>query len=169
MHYRYSKYNPKYRNKIGGYELDEWTSISDVGETFDNKKLTMQEYFKVECNHIEFVLSCLKELKIETLYLFAFEEYGGLPIFIDSIEDKTPILVSDLATFLSLIYRECCWGKFYDEDGRLILSFGYDYLSSIYLPEDSKWETIASQYKIYLEDEKVLKSYEVNRTIMELK
>jgi len=38
--YRITKYNPMNRDANGAYLLNEWTSFSDIGKTFDGKTLT---------------------------------------------------------------------------------------------------------------------------------
>ena len=39
-HYRISKYSPEYRQN-GVYLKDEWTSIADVGKTFDGVMMSI--------------------------------------------------------------------------------------------------------------------------------
>ena len=48
MHYRISKYNPKFRDEDGFYTRKEWTSISDIGESFDGSEVTIHEYLEIE-------------------------------------------------------------------------------------------------------------------------
>ena len=46
-HLRFSKYDIKYRNELGHYLRDDWTSISDVGKVCEDELLTMEEYEKL--------------------------------------------------------------------------------------------------------------------------
>lgn len=50
--YRITKYNPKNREKDGVYSKDEWTSISDIGKSFGDYKLTASDYLKVEDQYL---------------------------------------------------------------------------------------------------------------------
>jgi hypothetical protein len=46
---RITKYDPQNRDANGHYTLvDEWTSISDVGKSFQGKILTMEQYLAIE-------------------------------------------------------------------------------------------------------------------------
>lgn len=46
--WRIIKYNPAFRDERGAYLKDEWTSVSDVGKSFDGEVLTFEEYYKIE-------------------------------------------------------------------------------------------------------------------------
>ena len=74
MHqYRITKYDPRYRLN-GAYTKEEWTDVSDVGRTFDGVPLTLQEYERVEQQHIDFLVT------------LAVRE-GAFPLTIDSLEE----------------------------------------------------------------------------------
>ena len=60
MRVRITKYNPVFRNALGHYLKDEWTSSSDIGESFEDKKLTLQEYLDVESKLTETIIELLK-------------------------------------------------------------------------------------------------------------
>ena len=62
-----TKYNPKYRNADRAYLKDEWTEYGDIGKTFEGKKLTYEEYEKVEEAHIKAVLLFMDCLGIDSL------------------------------------------------------------------------------------------------------
>ena len=38
INFSITKYNPIYRNEFGHYQHDEWTSISDIGKSFEKMK-----------------------------------------------------------------------------------------------------------------------------------
>ena len=66
-YYRVSKYNPKLRDSFGNYLADDWTSYSDIGKMYLGKKLTFEEYKKVELSYIKFVLFSMKKTNIKHL------------------------------------------------------------------------------------------------------
>lgn len=71
-HLRVTKYNPINRNEHGHYVVDEWTSVSDIGETFLDIPLTVDEYFRIESLYVDAVLeimSCngIEKLKVRDL------------------------------------------------------------------------------------------------------
>ncbi len=50
--WRVTKYDPKNRDHNGWYVKDEWTDYSDIGKSFEGKRLTFWEYFNVESKYI---------------------------------------------------------------------------------------------------------------------
>lgn len=78
--YSITKYNPKYRNISGGYERDEWTEVTNIGQKYHGKKFTKREYLKIERRYlivIELLLSgfninniTLRELRKSKNYIF---------------------------------------------------------------------------------------------------
>ncbi|WP_156889912.1 hypothetical protein [Planococcus lenghuensis] len=49
-----TNYNPQNRDASGRYMLlNEWTSVSDVGKTFDGRVFSMAQYVETEEKHIK--------------------------------------------------------------------------------------------------------------------
>ena len=48
-----TKYNPKYRDANGVYRREEWTDYSDIGNKFNDKIFTLEEYETVETLYIK--------------------------------------------------------------------------------------------------------------------
>ena len=63
-HLRFSKYDIKYRNELGHYLRDDWTSISDVGKVCEDELLTMEEYERVERNYLDALLDIIQTIGI---------------------------------------------------------------------------------------------------------
>lgn len=103
--YRISKYNPEYR-KNGIYLKDEWTDYSDIGDKFDGKMFTKQEYLRVEQNYISCILTIL-------------ENSGATQLFIDGYEDYTTnawkngqyLTTAELPQLIQDCLRNKCWCK----------------------------------------------------------
>lgn len=57
--YRITKYDPAKRIN-GIYTADDWTSISDIGQTFSGTILTREEYLAVESAHVRCVIEIYK-------------------------------------------------------------------------------------------------------------
>ena len=50
--YRVTKYDPA--NRVNGeYTKDEWTSMYDVGRSYNGKVFTFEEYLKVEKSYLD--------------------------------------------------------------------------------------------------------------------
>ncbi len=142
--YRISKYNPAKRNSKGHYtELNEWTSISDIGKPkYGN--ISFQEYFDIEnayCAAIDIISDFLGEKVFilqevenrnnqESLTLDAQEGYlKGLPknivSYILGIQENKIVPIAELHLQIRLCLREIIWGKYLG--ARMHLRFGYDY------------------------------------------
>ncbi len=65
--YRISKYNPIFRNSAGKYMNDEWTSISDIGKIYNNKKFTQNEYIEIENKYISAIMLVVKKMNIDKM------------------------------------------------------------------------------------------------------
>ena len=62
MHqFRVTKYDPAYRNELGHYRRDEWTSFSDVGCEANGSVVTLGEYERVELAYIDSALAFMRE------------------------------------------------------------------------------------------------------------
>lgn len=136
MHcYRMTKYDPKNRNSMGHYTKDEWISVSDIGNTYDGKELTLSDYLLVEDKYSDAVKSILTETKIATLKIQGFEKRDFSSIndgnsdklrkMYDSIEEGMTIKKDDIALVIKLILRETVWAKLVSPE--LEIHFGYDY------------------------------------------
>lgn len=68
MYYRISKYNPI--DRIDGiYQVDDWTSYSDIGEQHGGRVVQPSEYLAVETQYI----SCIQDIWVHamcTMYVF---------------------------------------------------------------------------------------------------
>ena len=64
--YRVTKYDPA--NRVNGeYTKDEWTSMYDVGRSYNGKVFTFEEYLKVEKSYLDVIEDVLKELDIKAV------------------------------------------------------------------------------------------------------
>ena len=73
--YRITKYNPKNRNSLGFYQVDDWISIHDIGTSFNGKKLTLNDYLKVENSHVEAILTIMDFLGLNSIAITQFEKH----------------------------------------------------------------------------------------------
>lgn len=118
--YRVSKYDPKFRVD-GKFTIDDWTSISDVGNVFSGHILTMQEYKTTEQNYIDFVKNILQICSISELEVVQLEKYKSHLKWKDHQRIKFP----QISSFMKDCLREKCWAKLEAND--FYIYFGYDY------------------------------------------
>lgn len=67
------KYPPSGYNKDGIYMYDDWTSISDIGKSFNGKIFSAKDYLKVENQYINTVLMIMSELDCKYLTIAYIE------------------------------------------------------------------------------------------------
>ncbi len=162
--YRISKYNPKFRDDDGVYLKNEWTSMSDIGKTFDGKVFVKQEYEYVEKNYLNFFVQLCSIYKVDKINIRKIEIYDAdylmkdivsLPILYNSIKLKNKkicnVTISQATKFLQYCLREKCWGEIVV--GSLCLDIGYEY----YLNISSRFEImsiedLANKNSLYVEN-----------------
>lgn len=146
MHqYRVTKYDPQYRQN-GVYTKEEWTDFSDVGRTFGGVPLTLQEYERVEQQHIDFLAELVNR-------------EAALPLTIDSLEingndcrwqNGQQISRAELPVLLREILRCSCWCRLTSKD--FFIHFGYDYYMYVgctHTPEGMY--ALAMEYALFAE------------------
>lgn len=135
--WRVTKYNPDYRDEHGHYTLiEEWTSPSDIGETFDGNELTLDDYLRVEEAYIDSAIAFMEESGIQSVRVlglegsiteedrasFLFEsEFEGVLLKEDSLVD-----LGALRLIMKMVLRDFIWCQLYDGD-RFFIHLGTDY------------------------------------------
>ena len=146
MHqYRISKYNPMYRID-GAYTRAEWTSIADVGKTYDGDVFTLADYEHVEQCHIAFLCA-----------LAARE--NAFPLRIEGLEssqseipwtDNQLITANELPNLVRDVLREECWCRLAAPD--FFIHFGYDYTMYVGCSHTTEAITaLATSHALYAE------------------
>jgi len=67
--YRITKYNPSFRDYNGAYLKDDWISISEIGETFDEGELTLEQYKQTEDGYIKAIQLIMDYLSVPYLII----------------------------------------------------------------------------------------------------
>ena len=138
--YRITKYNPKYRNKNGIYEKDEWTSISDIGKNFQNEIFTLKQYLEIETKYINAIKYIVDYLKVDTVEITSLEKstktlkidnilnnYDTKLISIfNEIHNSKIYPISEIDKIAILILREKLWCNL-RRKYRFYIHFGWDY------------------------------------------
>lgn len=79
MHYtwRFTKYNPLFRDENGRFLQNDWTSLAEVGKTLagnNDQFVSVEEYLSLEKNYIEAILTFMRALHISALQVSALEK-----------------------------------------------------------------------------------------------
>lgn len=166
MIYRLSKYNPNYRLN-GAYTHDEWTSVSDIGGTFETGRFTGLQYIETEAQYVLCLEALVGERNQSEFLIRDYERSGMLPLFTAvrltlalrsglyffrglKWRNNQVVEGSDVASFLVDCLRERCWGKLCSEG--ITVYFGYDYYSYVdtdLSPEEVK--EIAHRHELFCE------------------
>ena len=65
--YRVSKYDPEFRDETGRYLRDEWTSVSDMGRSFDGVTLDPPTYLAIETAYVRSVREFMIDAGVTSL------------------------------------------------------------------------------------------------------
>jgi hypothetical protein len=135
MHLRVTKYSPQYRNELGHYLRNEWTSIYDIGKAFDDGVLTVEEYLAVEKAYVDTVKLITQQLGVTVLKVNELEIHheclspqlrNVIATKVDAIYEGMSVSGRELEDIVRLCLRETIWCKLEGEKD-LYIHFGYDY------------------------------------------
>lgn len=145
--WRITKYNPAFRDERGPYLKDEWTSVSDIGKSFDGEVLTFEEYRRIEVAYVSTALSFVSEARHDALRITYLETYGVSEVraedlwdiaFDPKLAEKGMLLSGEaLADVCRLVLREILWCKLESDKG-FYIHFGYDYYMHVSSPVSSE-------------------------------
>lgn len=140
LNFRITKYDPKNRNSDGHYQVDEWTSPSEVGKTFDGIEFKECEYFEIEEKYLNAVIECLKSksikhlrvVELESRFLQEYlldkdnqwlvnEEFKTIELFEDKKLEKDEIRI-----VIKMVLRGFLWCRL-EINEQFSLRFGWDY------------------------------------------
>ncbi len=132
--WRVTKYNPQFRNNRGHYLKDEWVSYWEIGDVFDGKKLTYDEYMISENSYIEAILSFMDCCNLQNLRMFSLEKYklkkmkdisdSMIHCWNNAYEGKL-LNKKEIRDISRLILRSYFWCRLKSED--MYVHFGDDY------------------------------------------
>lgn len=164
--YSISKYRPQFYNAKGWYTHNEWTSISDIGKSFDDGVLTTNEYLETEQHYIDTAIELARQSGCSYLTIDYLE--GRTEDIIQNVENERysldcnllksaqtirkglQIPISACADYLRLCLRECCYAIFTNHLHSFHIKFGYDYYMYIHtvLPK-AQVEDVVSSNQLY--------------------
>ncbi|MDF2565648.1 MAG: hypothetical protein K0Q53_2043 [Massilibacillus sp.] len=140
FNWRITKYNPIYRDEFGRYNRNEWTSFSEVGKIFEDKKLTYDDYIAVEDSYVGAISKIMEDLNISSLKVTNIERRNNkfkpsqdcefytkeMIELYSSIQNNDFIGRREINQLSRLVLRENLWCKL-NNDETMFVHFGYDY------------------------------------------
>lgn len=145
--FRISKYDPAYRVN-GAYTRNEWTSIHDIGRSFDGVVFTDNEYYNAEHRYLSFIRELLLILDAPKLQLEGLEDpYSRCPY-----PDKSVLCAADdILSVAQGCLREQYWCRL--ESSELSFHFGYDYYLYVKSPiQADQMIKLASEFHLFPEN-----------------
>ena len=125
--YRITKYDPSVRNSGGTYT--EWTSVSDVGRSFNGTPLTMPKYRRVERAYVVSAVEFLRESGVESLTVRCLENRGDAVL---TFGNGDVVSLEQIATIIPQLLREEFWCKLEGSDS--FVHIGWDYYMYVGVP-----------------------------------
>jgi hypothetical protein len=126
--FRVTKYDPAHRDPAGAFLLEDWTSFSDVGQTFAGVRLTQETYEVTEDAYIESALAFLQEAGTTYLYVRGLEAKHT----VDAPLEGTALLANDIAPVLRGLLREQYWCRLEAESA--FVHVGWDFYMYVGVP-----------------------------------
>jgi hypothetical protein len=134
--WRISKYNPKFR-KHGAYQKDDWTSVSEIGKSFQGSIFTLQQYLDTEDRYVSVVLSFLRESGLSSLTVKNLEKDLPRPPQVvnlelaDLLQEMSDLQEGELSPVeiektCRVNLRELIWCKL-EKEQLFYVHFGRDY------------------------------------------
>ena len=144
------KYNPIYFCSNGLYQKQEWTSMWDIGKTFDGYVFSREEYLQMETRYVNTALKILEASGCKYLTIFYYKGfYNSLeslresPLMDDDIylfkragyfESGSRISLNRVDPLLRLNLRDWSTFFFLNIKNNVQLDIGYDYYMHIHAP-----------------------------------
>ncbi len=133
--YRITKYNPRHRNGLGHYLLDEWTCFSEIG-----KSVSLEEYENVEQAYTESATEFAGLWSTGSATVSGLENHCGN----SAPKDGDEFAVSELGKVLKSVLRNEFWCRFEAPNG--FVHIGWDFYMYVGVPAEDR-EIIARTHE----------------------
>lgn len=160
--WRITKYDPKKRNLQGWFLEDTWISYGDIGNSYQGKKFTHDEYIRVENLYINAIVEFMKYLNISCLQIKDLENYGLINedplvslaerMFVNELKENDLLSLEQVKIAAKLILRNYFWCKLVAKH-KMFVHFGYDYY--MYIGSRSECKDVIQNIResgLYVED-----------------
>ncbi|WP_018703688.1 hypothetical protein [Anaeromusa acidaminophila] len=135
--WRITKYKPDYRDELGRYTKNEWTSFSQIGDEFNGYKFTKEDYVIVENAYVDTIMAFMSSNNITSLNVDGLEKrkfqkrkddvYSDEMINLYyNLKENDVINVEAIKNLSRMILREDIWCKL-EKENTMFIHFGYDY------------------------------------------
>jgi len=129
QHYRVTKYDPSRRDVSGAYPADDWTSRSDIGQSFGGVALTEERYTAVESAYLDAASAFLNEAGVRELVVVGLEKGAARE---GSPSQGEVVPAERIPAVLRALLREEYWCRL--EGTSAFVHVGWDYYMYIGVP-----------------------------------
>ena len=129
LQFRITKYDPGQRNASGHYLRREWTSVGDIGRSFDGIVLTEAEYERIETAYMETAVAFLRGAGVSSLVVAGLENHADVQV---SFADGDSLNLAEVKDAVGRVLREEFWCRF--EGQTAFIHIGYDYYMYVGVP-----------------------------------
>jgi len=145
--YRVTKYDPALRDPTGKYTRDEWTSISDIGRTYQGVVLTPANYRWVEDAYAGTVVAFMREAGVSSLAVVGLMHN---PDTSPSYVNGASLGLNEVGEAVRMMLREELWCQLEGADS--FVHVGYDYYMYVGMPAACpKATTLAEKSGLFVE------------------
>lgn len=162
------KYKPENYDSEGRYTVDEWTSISDVGKTYNGKTLTFDEYLATEQKYVDAIRNIVIESGCKCLIVRYIELYKSYTIkqiksrpykedpeiikLVRTLDMGKRIYLDTLDKVIRMALREYMYVILSSNEHSLLIESGYDYYMKVCCAiDDPVLRKIVSEARLYLD------------------
>lgn len=126
--YRVTKYDPDLRDGVA-YLRDEWTSFSDIGQSFNGVVLTESEYQRVEDAYATAAVAFLREAGVVSLTVSGLENHATIPL---TFVEGSALSLAQIGRVVRRMLRDHFWCRLQSENA--FVHIGWDYYMYIGVP-----------------------------------
>lgn len=158
--WRITKYNPIFRNPDGLYIKEDWSTIWEIGKTFNGRKITIEDYLNLENDYANTALDLLSSAGLDRLRVKELSKtFDTIPHLSTPIIEKPIKLiennwldVNDIEKVIKMMLREAVHCKLV-YPYKFYVHIGWDFYMYIGANLDkTRAENIVTNHSLYLED-----------------
>lgn len=134
--YRFSKYDPAYKDENGCYLKADWTSICDIGRAFDGVNLTVEVFYSVLQRYVEVISFLMKQCGVSVMIVSQLEKYTEDCMWKegDEVDFETALVIC------KFMLEEKLWCHLYSRKTHFVLSCEYDFYLHVICRELNEFE-----------------------------
>ncbi len=145
--FRVTKYDPALRDARGAYTRDEWTVVSDIGQSFGGVVLTEAEYRRVKDAYATAIVAFLREAEVPSLAVSGLENHAAVPL---PFAEDSSLGLAEVGEVVRSMLREEFWCRL--EAAGAFVHIGWDYYMYVGIPRPCPGaEGLARQLGLFVE------------------